>query len=1362
MSNNSLRLFILALFYISISNAQFIEDQSEFNFNTITTAEGLSQNTVNTILKDKSGFLWFGTDDGLNRYDSYDIKIINIRDSNSKVSTGNKVFDLYEDNENILWIGTDDGLKSYNPVTEKVTKHNLFQNFSLPVKVNCIEKENKTQIWLGTSEGLVLYHKIKGVIEHYRYNSSMGNSLSNSEVLSLANYKNELWVGTNHGLNHFNKQNKQFVNYFHKTDNHNTLPGNTIRTLSVNKSGDLWIGTILGGVSYLPYSSEKFTNYNTKNSLLQHNEIYDIFQTNDNYIWVATNGGGLTKINQLNNTFTNYLYNSNHLKSIATNAIYSVYEDQDGILWAGTYGEGVSFNTSKKSAFKLITHQTHNPNSIIESRVRSIYLDSEEHLWFGTLGGISVYNPKNKTYNSYSHKYQDDNSLSFNTVTTILEDHEKRMWFGTYSGGLNLLERKNSFFTQYKHIYGSSSSISDDKIYALMEDNKKNLWVGTQKGLNLYDSKNNSFTTFGNLEVRDIKLAKNGNFIIATMGGISIFNPKTQMFSNFYSNTLISTPVSEVYINDKENKIWFCSQGKGIGYLVPSTKDFKFFTEKDGLSSNFVSSLIPQGNIFWVSTFKGLVKFNKNTEKFENFTTIHKLPSNQFQPKASVILPDNTFGFGGSKGLVVFNPDSINKITKPINIVFSSLKIDNKIIDINKTGSPITESLNSTAQLNLKANQNDFTIEFAALDFNNQGNNKYAYILEGYMNTWANLGASRSVGFTNLNHGNYIFKVKLINSNNENIVKSLKINIAPPFYATWWFKVLMAILLITALYYYKKYTIISTKQKNENELQRQKLKNEEDFNQMRFRFFTYVSHELRTPLTLISDPVSQLINNKVDKDDHDYHLLKLINKNVFRLLRLVDQILDISKIEGNTLNLQVSKQNIVKCIEDTTTVFHEFAIQNNISFKFNKEQEVMMGWVDEDKIEKIIYNLLSNAFKFTLKKGNITISVNYYDDAKEKVVISVKDSGIGIPEDKLSKIFEGFYQVKSAKSLNPNGAGIGLDYVNRLTKLHKGTINVESQIDKGSIFSLTIPIKKGAYKSKNIRKYTSKREPLDPITIDKAEQSEIKNQIKSHNKSIPKLLIVEDDFDIRSYLVQSLSQKFRVIDAPNGKEGLVKAKKHIPDLILSDTMMPVMDGIEFCKEIKKDETTSHIPFLFLSAWSSDEFKINGLNIGAIDYIKKPFSYNILESKIKNIIETNKKISEKSKVKLDFNPENTNLDSIDDVFVHKAYEVLDKNFNDPDFTAHTFKKEMNMSHSVLYRKLTQLTGTSANEFIRNYRLKRAVQIIEQNSGLLISEICIMTGFNDPKYFSKCFKQAYNMSPTDFAKKFKDNNEKLENT
>lgn len=1352
MTSKTFLFVFFSILQTTLLSAQYIDDQSSADFVMLNTENGLSQNTVNTILKDKSGHLWFGTEGGLNRYNSHDIEIIDLNQSKPDGLRGKKVLDLYEDDQEMLWIGTDNGLRLYNPITETVTKHQLFEDFNSQIRVNCIEKENDSLTWLGTSEGLVLYSLKNGIIEHHRYDSSRSNSLSNSDVISLANDGTHLWVGTYNGLNHFNKESKKNSNYIYDKNDINTIAGKTIKALSIDKSGDLWIGTLQGGISLLAKNSKKFKTYNTKNSDLPHNEIFDIFQASEGHLWIATNGGGLSKLDEKKQSFVNFNHNPNHAQSIATNSVYSVYEDRDNILWVGTYAAGVCYNTSKNSTFKLINHQVHNSNSIIESGIRSVYLDSKDNLWFGTWGGVSMYNSKTKQYTSYSHQSNNAASLSFNTVTSIIEDFKGNMWFGTYSGGLNLLGKNKESFIHYKHNINDNNSISGDKIYCFAKDASNNLWIGTQKGLNLYNPIKDNFKRFGSLDIRDIKITKNNHLVLAIAGGISIFNPKTETFEDFYSDKLTSFPLSQIHLEEENERIWFCSQGGGMGYLDLNTQTFTFFTEADGLPSNFVSSIIStEANEFWISTYNGLVNFDKKTQTFKNSGYSHRLPSKHFQPRASVILSDSSIGFGGSKGLVVFHPDSISQRKKDPIIVLSSLKIDNKAVNVNETGSPLEKSVSRTDNIFLKANQNDFSIQFTALDFNNQGRNKYAYILENYMDEWANLGFTRSVGFTNLNHGDYVLKVKVLNGTSNGNEKALKISIAPPFYATWWFKVLVLALFILILYYYNKYTLISTKQKNENELQRLKLKSEEDFNQMRFRFFTYISHELRTPLTLISDPVSQLIKNKKDKDDHDFHFLKLINKNVFRLLRLVDQILDISKLEGDTLSLQVSNQNIVKCIEDTTSAFYEFAIQNEIIFKFISENEQMEGWIDEDKIEKMIYNLLSNAFKFTLKKGTISIHLNYSDDSQEQVTISVKDNGIGIPKDKLSKIFEGFYQVASAKSLNPDGAGIGLDYVNRLVKLHQGSINVESEFNIGSTFSITIPIKKEFYKPENIRNYVPKKEPLKPINLNKEDQSEIEISSKNHTKNTPRVLVVEDDFDIRSYIVKSLSEKFRVLEAPNGEEGLSKALKYIPNLILSDTMMPVMDGIEFCKQIKENEKTSHIPFLFLSAWSSDEFKLKGLSIGAIDYIKKPFSIQILESRITNIIDTGKKISENSKIKVAFIPENKSIDSTNDLFIRKAYEVLDKNFDNPEFTAKAFKYEMNMSHSGLYRKLTELTGKSSNEFIRDYRLKRATQIIKQNSGLLISEVCIMTGFNDPKYFSKCFKQTYNASPSEYAKK-----------
>lgn len=1345
-------LTFFAVFLNFILNAQYIKDQSASDFISLSIENGLSQNTVNTIFKDKAGYLWFGTDDGLNRYNSYDIDIIDSKKNNVKSLKGLEILDLYEDIRGIIWIGTDNGLKFYNPISETVNDCSLFGNFGKPIRVTCIEKENDSSIWLGTSEGLLLYNFSRGVIKHYTNNENKTNSLSNTNILSIINNKKEIWIGTQNGLNYFNKTNKTFRRYHH-SGNKSSIAGNTITALSRNKKGGIWIGTLQGGISLYSNNTHTFQTFNSGNSGLPHDEIRDISPSSDGNLWIATNGGGICKMDVNKYTFSVFDHNPNNEQSLVTNSIYSIYEDRDGIVWVGTYAGGVCFNISKNNVFKIVKHHAHDPNSISESRIRSIYLDSSNNLWLGTWGGISKYDPKTKKYTSYSHDKNNVNSLSFNTVTSIFEDSNKNMWFGTYTGGLNLLNTNNNF-THFKHSSNDNKSISDNKIYCITEDHLKNLWIGTESGLNLYDPVKKTFRKFGNMSIRDINIAKDNTLILATVGGISIFNPENLTFINIHPNELDSTPLSQIYLEQNNNSIWICSQGSGLGLLDLNSKKIIFYTENDGLPSNFVSSIIPtKDNALWISTYKGLVKFNKTTKAFENLGKSNKLFSKQFQPKASLILPDNNIAFGGSKGLIIFNPDSIvNRKTNP-KTVFTALKINNKLVDIASKDSPLKQNISSTKELRLKSNQNDFSIDFATLDFSTQGENEYAYILENYMDNWVNIGTSRSVSFTNLSHGNYILKVKNLNNRFKGNYQSIKIVIDPPFYFTWWFKILTLCIILILFYYYNKYTLISIKQKNDNEIQRLKLKNEEEFSQMRFRFFTYISHELRTPLTLISDPLNQLIKQNKESNiepNKDMRFLKLINKNVFRLVRLVDQILDISKLEGDTLSLQVSEQNIIKCIENTAKAFYEFAIQNEILFKFHKTNDKLIGWIDDDKIEKIMYNLLSNAFKFTLKKGSIYIFVEYTDESKEYIKISIKDNGIGIAEDKLSKIFEGFYQVRSAKSLNPNGAGIGLDYVSKLTKLHKGTINVESEPNVGSIFSVTIPIDKKYYENENIKVNITERAVLAPIQLEK-EPQETQIPFKKHSKNTPCILVVEDDFDIRTYIVESLSHKFKVIQASNGQEGLSKAIQHIPDLILSDTLMPIMDGIEFCKEIKKNDETIHIPFLFLSAWTSDEFKIKGLELGAIDYIKKPFSFPILESRITNIIENSRKISEKSKTKIDFIPENLSIDSTDDLFISKAYEILDQNFDDPDFNAISFQKSMNMSHSGLYRKLKQLTGKSSNEFIRDYRLKRATQIIKQDTGLLISEISIKSGFNDPKYFSKCFKEAYGFSPTEFAKK-----------
>ncbi|OWW24583.1 hypothetical protein B4Q04_14795 [Zobellia sp. OII3] len=1349
MSKNFYAIWILLfLTRFPIVFAQTLEKESALDFISITTEDGLSQNTIYSILKDRTGYLWFGTDDGLSRYNSYHVDIFKKSTSPLK---GRKVYDMLEDTEGNIWLATDNGLKRYDPYSETIIEHELTGISDSRPHVNVLAFENDSLMWLGTTEGLLLYHLKKGILKTYEHDSNNKTSLSNSDVSSLAKDNDNLWVGTENGLNFLDVKTEKFTKYFGGSKKPDSLSGSHIKSLSLDYQGGLWIGTERQGISYFNKQKVRFENFNTKNSLLPHNEVRDIFYAPDGHLWIATNGGGLSKMDTENRSFTNYQHLPDHTSGLVTNSIYSVYEDREGVLWVGTYAGGVCFNSAKNDKFELIKHLTYNSNSISDSRIRSVYLDRKNKLWLGTWGGLNVYDPEKDKYTSYLYDRKNPSSLSFNTVTSIYEDYLGNIWVGTYSGGLNRLKPEKNGFIRYNNDALNPGGLSSDMVYCIIEDPENNLWIGTQEGLNLFDRSKQKFKSYSRKDIRDIRIGNDNTLVLATFGGICIFDTKTKSFKNYRSPQLSSFPISQVLLDKKSGHIWFSSLGGGMGYLDPRNSEFTIFTEKEGLPTNFVSSLIDtdDGSI-WVSTFKGISKFNKATSTFENIGRPHKFPLYQFYPRASTFLPDNRLAFGGSKGLVIFNPESLlRKRTEP-EIILTSLKIDNKEVTAGEASSLLKKSISKTDKLFLKPDQKDFSIDFVALDFKNPGGNQYAYILENYMDEWVPIGNNRTIGFTNLNHGNYVLKLKTLEASAN--VKALAIEIAPPFHATWWFRSLMVLLVLFLLYLYNKYTFISVQQKNALIVQRLKMKNKQDFNQMRLRFFTYISHELRTPLTLISDPLQQLVRYK--KDPKQDHLFQLIDTSVARLLRLVDQILDISKLEGDTLSLQVSKQDIAAILEEATNAFREFAIQKGVRLEFIKEMETIEGWVDEDKIEKIVYNLLSNAFKFTPKNGLVSVGLGYYKKSKGHIVIEIKDTGIGIAKEKQHKIFEGFYQVQEAKSLNPNGAGIGLDYVKRLITLHHGSIALESEPEVGSLFSIQLPIERKYYQPKEIKQEEIVKTtlPLRPITVRNAKKTPSPLPVKVHSKSTPKILIVEDDVDIRSYIVSSLSDTFKVIEAPNGEEGLKLALEHAPELIMSDTLMPIMDGLQFCEAIKKNEKTRHIPFLFLSAWTSDEFKLRGLEIGANDYIAKPFDIQIVKARIENIIKNVKRVSEISKVKVNLVPDDTSVDSIDSLFIKKAHSILDENFDNPDFTTEMFKKKMGMSHSALYRKLKQLTGQSSNEFIRSYRLKRAAQIIRQDSGLLIAEICIKSGFNDPKYFSKCFKQEHMLTPSEYAKRY----------
>jgi signal transduction histidine kinase/ligand-binding sensor domain-containing protein/DNA-binding response OmpR family regulator len=1346
-----MRSIILLFLLIALnSNGQYFEER-ESSFQKLNVENGLSHNFINCILRDKTGFVWFGTRNGLNRFDGKKVSILEKEfdpKTNFKDAT---ITCLIEDLNGIIWIGSDQGLIKYDPVYEKIERLSLDVGTGKPPSILCFEQEDDVNLWIGTSEGFLLFNRKSGsLLESIRIKPFRHISTTDNSAATICNIKGELWIGTSAGIIKWNKA-KRFFSQCAYFDNQMTEGGVGIRKIIKDSEGNIWVGTEEGGLTCYNPVTNKYKTFNTENSRLPHNDVKDIFNLGNQKLWLATNGGGISLFDTHLLTFENYSYNTSNIKGLTSNSCYCIYQDYEGILWTGSYSGGINYNSSSKNNFKVTSHLPGNINSLCEDNARSLYLDSKNNLWIGTLGGLSVYDSKLKQFHAYISNPSDKNSLSFNKVTTVIEDIEKNIWIGTYSGGVNVLNQNGKNFLHYRYNSADPHSLSSNNVFCIVEDSLRNIWVATGAGLDLFDKKNNRWQRKNSLNTRDICLMPSGKLLLATQDGLAEYDTKTDSLKSYFFSEVSGSPLI-VFCKDSQDKVWFGTQGSGFGSYDIQTKKIRIFKTTDGLPSNFISSIVNYDDKYlWISTYKGISLFDKENLLFVNYGLADGLPFLGFHPRSSVILPNQNIAFGGSDGVVYFDPKKIISEINKSNIRFSSLKIAGKQVSIGEK-SLINKNLNSIDELNLNYDQNDFSIEFIDLNFINREYDQYVFKLENYMDEWRNVETQNIIGFTNMSPGQYILRIKNQKSTlflkNQQEVR-LIINIIPPFWKRWYFYGLQFLMIIGLLLLYSKYTLISINKKNEIRLKNLEYEKHEEFNQLRIRFFTYISHELRTPLTLIVDPINKLL--QMTKEKESYRYLKLIDKNSNRLLRLVDQILDFRKLENDTLKLSVSKRNISQLVSDISNSFDEIARTERINYVFENQLSTSIeGWIDSDTLEKIMYNLLSNAFKFTKEKGEVSIRLSL-DASGQKIEIVVQDNGYGIEKDQLQHIFDLFYSDEKQARYYRGSVGVGLSFVKRLIDLHHGTIQVDSEINKGTSFIITLPIDKKSYSQEEESQYLIvQEEKTTPPLIDSLEVSEEWN-IKKHGNEVPLILLVEDETDLRRYVASRLSCRFRILEACNGKEALVLAEKHSPDLILCDNIMPEMDGIKFCNEIKSRKNLNLIPFVFLSAWTSDDFKLEGLKSGADDYISKPFNFDILETKISNIIHNRKIYLEIARRMIKVEPNDHKIKTIDEQFILKAQSIIERNLDNSDFSTKNFEDELNMSHSAVYRKLKELTGLAANEFIREYKLRRAAQILIQDKNLTIFEVCQMVGISDAKYFSHCFKKLFGDTPSDYLRK-----------
>lgn len=1338
---------------------------AKLSFDHISVINGLSQSTVLSICRDSRGFLWIGTRDGLNRYDGKTIKQYKNDPSDPKsLISDDYIYAIAEDKHQKLWIGTQKGLSYYSPETDSfeqidytVAHKKDAQSFAilqiLPAKDG--------KIWFGTNDGL-LYLDNSDSRNFKTFNKS--NGLAGNEVYAV--FEDEvanLWIGTVTGLSKLipgvNKKSYTIKNYFHDKNRSNTIGANFVRTIAQDNKGQIWLGTEKGGVSLYQSNTDDFKRYTSENSKLNNDIIRKIYITNDGTMLIGTMNG-LCVYNPFSKDFQLYQHNPDNPKSINDNSIKDIYEDNNGSIWIGTNFGGVNVAHRNTLTFDIFNYNTYNPNSISGNLISVLAKDNAGNLWIGTEGrGLNFYNVSTKKFVRYSHQESNPASIGSNTIKSIYVDRKNNVWVGLFEGGLELFNPNTGGFIHFKPNSNDPHALNHGYISAIAEDASGNIWIGTStKGVNILNPETrvfshiNTATPGKNLNsdyIKDILIDSKGNIWVGTVLGINLLKKGANSFISLSKekNGLLSN-----YINcikeDQKGNIWVGAHKGGLSLYEAQIGIFKNYNKENGLISNNVVGINfdLEGNV-WVSTDNGLSVLNIQKQTFKNFDTSDGLSSNEFSLKSSLRDKAGNLYFGTYNGLVSFKPEDIAFNNNPPKIIFTSLKLFNQTVKVNGEDGILDKDISFKDKLVFKASQNIFTVDFIAFNFINSSRNKYAYKLEGFEKEW-NYVDNPSATYTNLPAGTYKLLVKA--ANNDGVwteqPKELTIKVLPPIWKTWWAYLIYAVLFVVIWYQVNKF--LRKQQKLETDLYYEQLNHEkqEELYQSKLEFFTKISHEIRTPLTLIFAPLERLIETTKDDALLNKQLYSIRN-NTERLLRLISELLDFRKIDTGNLKLKLKIVNLEKYCRPIYESFKTQAQAKNIQFNFEAQDDLLVE-LDIHQMEKVFFNLLSNAFKYTKEGGNIRFRLRSKQDF---VFVDIEDNGIGISKEDQDKIFDNFYQSKN-ETVKSVGWGIGLALAKSIVELHNGDILLDSreETDTDHGFTrFTVKLNRVYVADGEVVDLNEEMPILSAISLEESKllEEDTEQEADDLKGTFKSVLVVEDNDELRNFLVQSLSADYQVLEARDGVEGLKMALKEIPDIIVSDVTMPNMGGMEFCSLIKQNEVTSHIPVIILTAMASHLHQIEGLESGANVYLTKPFSIQLLELHIRNLIRSANALKEKFSKQVMLMPRNVEIEHPEEKFLNKLVQIVEEHMEDSDFNVSTLVDKIGMSQTVLYKKIKALTGLTITDFIKSLRLKRAAQLLEQRK-LNISEVAYSVGFNDRKYFSKEFKKQFGKSPSEY--------------
>ena len=1360
--------FVLAFFLCAIV---VYADKREIIFKQFSKEQGLPGDNVRSIFQDSYGFIWFGIESvGLCKYDGQRYYVYGIANGDSNTLSTSFINFMVEDENGDLWIATEQGLNIFN------RDKGIFNSYFSPIipdsRIATIYKDKSKGIWIGMKKGARRFIPI-----------------NNHEIIAGE------WFG-------FDDRKTKYI--IDKNFVIEAIGDDIVNSIVEDNFGTYWLGTYSGLFIKCQQNNgilncQKIKIDETKNYA---NQIYDIAQISENYLLLGNNVG-VTLFDTKTNTSEDLNFDKIKGFDKANFDVTKILVDKNGIFWIGKNGiiSGQVFNV--KDINIIIPSAV---RGLEGTHIRNIFEDNTGQIWVITkYAGIFKYDPRSQIFPHYT---SNNNNLNF--IICACESKSGIVFLGTKFGSLLEFNLNNSTITQ-KKIYLGDRYIF--RIECLYEDANSNLWLGHKRGLIVLDRNKNVKKSYEAPKVYGMQINDSGTYWIFTEKGVYYLDKQTDKVKQFdltkygdlfndneidvqniytdsneniwfitYSNGVLrynknsnklfwfknepdnigslSDNSTRSILEDSRGDIWIGTKFNGLNKYIKESNSFEHFTEADGLPSNAIYSILEDefGNL-WFATNNGVSKYNISKKQFLNFNQSHGLQGNVLGVRSSIRLKNNDLFFGGKNGFNMFSPGKVDIDTFSPPLVITNIQANDDVIakDI---------FLNEEVCIPYKKSKL-FTIEFAALDYRQPASINYAYQMEGVDNKWIYSDHRNFVTYSNLPHGKYIFRFKATNANGIWTKQFLTadITIETPFWLKWWAYIFYSILGIAIMYAIYYFATIRANYKYELSSKEQEMKRNEELNQMKLRFFTNISHEIRTPLTLILAPLQKLIKN-LDLDENVKQKVELIDRSTKRLLKLTDQLLFFRKVQQENLKLELTNSDIVLFLSDIISPFYELAEMQKVHLEFISDYDKLQLWFDPDKIEKIFSNLLANAFKFTSTGDLITVKIHKAEKnikLKKRFIsgvdenttrylkISIKDTGIGMTKKQLEHIFIRFYQAEPFDT----GVGIGLEFVKQLIDIHKGKIEVVSNTDQGTTFHIYLPLSKNVYKDEVFldKEIDSKAYiPKNSLSLLYSMDTEVIGSdiiYEQNNDNRPKLLILEDNDELKMYLKQVFENVYNVFVANNGEDGLEIAKNEIPEIIITDVMMPKMDGIQFCKLVKSDVEISHIPVIMLTAKNIDKDQIEGLDSGADDYITKPFNEDVLVARIKNILVSRSKLRQRFSNSIYIDPSEITTNKVDEQFTAKLISIIDADISNPELSIQQIAGLLNMNRVSLFKKIKSIFGKSPSQFIGEYRIKNAVKLLLLNQHK-INEIAYMVGFTSPAYFSKLFREVLGKTPSEFLK------------